>query len=107
MEAPAYIIATDNGLLHRIRQLAPGKTVLEAPTAGQSATCKSCAHCPWMAMNSLQGVINSLERHRGEIHVDADTSAKALGCIERMLGFVQAHPGAIAKTGLVRHLGAA
>ena len=59
--APTYIVATDNGILHRMRQLAPGKTLIEAPTAGKSATCKSCAHCPWMAMNALQGVIACLE----------------------------------------------
>jgi quinolinate synthase len=52
--APAYIVATDNGLLHRMRQLAPGKLLIEAPTAGNSATCKSCAHCPWMAMNACR-----------------------------------------------------
>ena len=61
--AQTYIVATDNGILHRMRQLAPGKTLLEAPTAGRSATCKSCAHCPWMAMNALQGVVACLE-HR-------------------------------------------
>ena len=55
-DAQEYIVATDNGLMHRMRQLAPGKTLIEAPTAGTSATCKSCAHCPWMAMNALQGV---------------------------------------------------
>ena len=49
--APEYIVATDNGILHRMRQLAPGRTLIEAPTAGDGATCKSCAHCPWMAMN--------------------------------------------------------
>jgi quinolinate synthase len=107
MDAPAYIIATDNGLMHRIRQMAPGKTLLEAPTAGHSATCKSCAHCPWMAMNAVQGVVNCLQHRRGEIHLNAQVAAGALGCIERMLGFVKAHPDSIAKTGLVRHLGAA
>jgi quinolinate synthase len=107
MDAPAYIIATDNGLMHRIRQMAPGKTLLEAPTAGNSATCKSCAHCPWMAMNAVQGVVNCLEHRRGEIHLNAQVAAGALGCIERMLDFVKAHPDSIAKTGLVRHLGAA
>jgi quinolinate synthase len=59
--AAEYIVATDNGLLHRMRQLAPGKTLIEAPTAGRSATCKSCAHCPWMAMNTLQGLVQCLE----------------------------------------------
>jgi quinolinate synthase len=105
MEAPAYIIATDNGILHRMRQLAPGKTLIEAPTAGNSATCKSCAHCPWMAMNALQGVVDCLEHGRGEIAVEASVRARALGCIERMLDFVKTHGAS--PTGLVRHIGAA
>lgn len=105
--AQEYIVATDNGLMHRLRQLAPGKTLIEAPTAGKSATCKSCAHCPWMAMNGLQGVIDCLEHGSGEIFVPEPVRTQAAGCIERMLDFVKAHPGAIQKTGLVRHLGAA
>ncbi|GAB4122500.1 MAG: quinolinate synthase NadA [Rubrivivax sp.] len=91
-DAPAYIIATDNGLMHRIRQLAPGKTLIEAPTAGRSATCKSCAHCPWMAMNALQGLVTCLERGQGEVQVPEAIRAKALGCIERMLDFTARHP---------------
>ena len=107
--SPAYIVATDNGILHRMRQLAPGKVLIEAPTAGNSATCKSCAHCPWMAMNALQGVVACLESGRGEIHVDEPVRAKALGCIERMLDFVQRNPGSIAQPhgGFVPNVGAA
>ncbi len=114
-QAPEYIVATDNGILHRMRQLAPGKTLIEAPTAGNSATCKSCAHCPWMAMNSLQGLVDCLESGSGEIHVDETVRVEALGCIERMLDFVAANPAAIAKPaklmndapGLVPGIGAA
>ena len=93
--ASSYIVGTDKGLMHRMRQLAPGKTLIEAPTAGKSATCKSCAHCPWMAMNSLQGLVNCLERGSGEIVVPEDVRAKALGCIDRMLDFVQRNPAAV------------
>jgi quinolinate synthase len=114
-QAQEYIVATDNGILHRMRQLAPGKTLIEAPTAGTSATCKSCAHCPWMAMNSLQGLIDCLENGSNAIEVAEPTRADALGCIERMLDFVAAHPAAIAKParqmndapGLVPGIGAA
>ena len=106
-DAQTFIIATDNGLMHRMRQLAPGKTLLEAPTAGRSATCKSCAHCPWMAMNGLQGVVHALESGSGEIHVEEGIRAQALGCIERMLDFTARHPGSISKTGFVRHIGPA
>jgi len=110
--APGYIVATDNGILHRMRQLAPGKNLIEAPTAGASATCKSCAHCPWMAMNALQGVVACLESGSGEVRVPEAVRRQALGCIERMLDFVQRHPGSVAlpaarATGLVPHIGAA
>jgi len=107
--ASTYIVATDNGILHRMRQLAPGKLLIEAPTAGSSATCKSCAHCPWMAMNALQGVVACLESGAGEIQVEEAVRAKALGCIDRMLDFVQRNPASVAqpKPGFVRHIGAA
>jgi quinolinate synthase len=108
-KASEYIVATDNGILHRMRQLAPGKTLIEAPTAGASATCKSCAHCPWMAMNVLQGVAACLEQGSGEIHVPEPTRAQALGCIERMLDFVKANPDRIARPsrGFVPDIGSA
>jgi quinolinate synthase len=107
--AREYIVATDNGLMHRMRQLAPGKILIEAPTAGSSATCKSCAHCPWMAMNALQGVVDCLQSGSGEVEVDPEVGRRALGCIDRMLGFVKAHPEAIAqpRSGFVPNVGVA
>ncbi|MFO1220793.1 MAG: quinolinate synthase NadA [Burkholderiaceae bacterium] len=107
--APEYIVATDKGMFHRMQQLAPGKTLIEAPTAGNSATCKSCAHCPWMAMNGLVGVLDCLTRGSGEITVPEPTRGQALGCIERMLDFVAKNPAAIAQPqrGFVRNIGVA
>ncbi|TDP74340.1 quinolinate synthase NadA [Roseateles toxinivorans] len=96
-KAQEYIVATDNGILHRMRQLAPGKTLIEAPTAGNAATCKSCAHCPWMAMNAVQGVVDCLELGSGEIFVDETIRQQALGCITRMLDFVAQNPAAVAQ----------
>jgi len=104
-KAQEYIVATDNGILHRMRQLAPGKTLIEAPTAGNSATCKSCAHCPWMAMNGLQGLVDCLAHGAGEILVDEATRLKALTCITRMLDFTAARRAQAA--GLVPGIGAA
>jgi quinolinate synthase len=107
--ASEYIVATDQGILHRMRQLAPGKKLIEAPTAGQSATCKSCANCPWMAMNGLQGILNCLENNAGEIHVEESTRVKAQACIERMLDFTKNHPELLARAqhGFVKNIGAA
>lgn len=107
--AGTYIVATDKGILHRMRQLAPGKQLIEAPTAGNSATCKSCAHCPWMAMNALQGALACLERGVGEIHVAEPVRSQALGCIDRMLDFVARNPASLTapSAGLVKDIGAA
>jgi quinolinate synthase len=92
-----------------MRQLAPGKTLIEAPTAGNAATCKSCAHCPWMAMNALQGVIDCLELGSGAVQVEPATATQAVACIDRMLDFVAQHPSALAPKlqGMVRGIGAA
>jgi len=109
MDAPEFIVATDNGILHRMRQMAPNKVLIEAPTAGNSATCKSCAHCPWMAMNALQGILDCLEQGTGEITVPEAIRVKAHGCIDRMLTFVAQNPAAITKPaqGFVPNIGAA
>jgi quinolinate synthase len=106
MKAQTFIVATDNALMHRMRQLAPTKTLLEAPTAGDSATCKSCAHCPWMAMNALQGVIDCLEKGTGAVELDEAVRARAQGCIQRMLDFVASHPGTTRPGALVPKIGA-
>ncbi|MBH9577725.1 quinolinate synthase NadA [Inhella proteolytica] len=86
-QAQDYIVATDNGILHRMRQLAPGKNLIEAPTAGNGATCKSCAHCPWMAMNGLRNLISCLESGSPSITVDEPVRQRAQACITRMLDF--------------------
>ncbi|CAM3863996.1 quinolinate synthase NadA [Roseateles saccharophilus] len=104
-KAQEYIVATDNGILHRMRQLAPHKTLIEAPTAGNAATCKSCAHCPWMAMNGLANLVDCLESGSPEIHVDESIRVKAQGCIKRMLDFVAARNSQAA--GMTPGIGAA
>ena len=91
LDAPMFIVATDNGILHKMKMAAPGKTFIDAPTAGNSATCKSCAHCPWMAMNGLQNLADALEQGSNEIQVDAALGIKARQCIDRMLDFAAAH----------------
>jgi len=87
LDAREFIVATDNGILHKMRMAAPGKVFYDAPTAGNSATCKSCAHCPWMAMNGLQNLHHVLLTGSNEIHVDPALGRKASVCIDRMLDF--------------------
>ncbi|MBK5205314.1 MAG: quinolinate synthase NadA [Polaromonas sp.] len=107
MDAPEFIVATDNGMMHKLRTLNPGKIFFEAPTAGSSATCKSCAHCPWMAMNSLAGVAQVLETGANEVLIDPALGLRARLPIDRMLAFTAALKNGQPMEGLVPHIGAA
>lgn len=82
-----FIVATDNGIFYKMKQLSPDKTFIEAPTAGNGATCRSCAHCPWMALNGLENICDALEREHEEIHIDGALREKALLPLQRMLDF--------------------
>ncbi|MCC6534082.1 MAG: quinolinate synthase NadA [Burkholderiales bacterium] len=86
-QSEEFIVATDGGIIHQMRKLSPNKRFIEAPTAGNGATCKSCAHCPWMAMNGLSALARVLETGANEIRIDPEAGAKALRGIERMLDF--------------------
>jgi len=107
MDAPEFIVATDKGMMHKLRTLNPGKTFIEAPTAGNSATCKSCAHCPWMAMNGLAGVAHVLETGTNEVRVDPALGLRARLPIDRMLAFTAALKSGQAPGSLVPQIGAA
>ncbi len=107
LDANEFIVATDNGMMHMLRQQNPGKVFIEAPTAGNSATCKSCAHCPWMAMNGLAGVAQVLEKGLNQIHVDPALIPRARLPIDRMLAFTAAHRAGQDAGALVPNIGAA
>ena len=74
-----------------MQEAAPDKIFIEAPTSGKSATCISCGHCPWMAMNSLRKVVECLETGTGEIHVDPELGKRARLPIQRLLDFAKEH----------------
>lgn len=107
MDAAEFIVATDTGMLHKLRTLNPGKTFIEAPTAGNGGTCKSCAHCPWMAMNGLAELAHALETGAGEIHVDPALGLRARVPIDRMLAFTAGLRNGHAPGSLVAGIGAA
>ncbi len=81
------IVATDEGIFYKMQQAAPDKELIIAPTAGKGATCRSCAQCPWMAMNHLENMAHSLETGSNEIHVDPELGRKAMVPLRRMLEF--------------------
>ncbi|MBA6354066.1 MULTISPECIES: quinolinate synthase NadA [unclassified Colwellia] len=83
-----FIVATDRGIFYKMQQLCPDKEFFEAPTAGEGATCKSCAHCPWMAMNGLKEIEDALLNPLGrEVFVDMKLRDGALQSLDRMLTF--------------------
>ncbi len=91
MKNKTFIIATDKGIFNKIKKVAPGKRLIEAPTEGNGATCQSCARCPWMGMNSLQKLLDVLETGRNEIKVSSELAEKARIPIKRMLDFARNH----------------
>lgn len=82
-----FIVATDNGIFHKMKSLARDKLLIEAPTAGVGATCESCAHCPWMAMNSLKNLASTLEELNNEIVIDETIRQRAIKPLTRMMSF--------------------
>ena len=70
MDQQAFIVATDKGIFYKMQQLNPNKTFIEAPTAGEGASCRSCASCPWMAMNTLEALLHGLQTGSNEVLVD-------------------------------------
>jgi quinolinate synthase len=84
-----FIVATDRGIFYKMQQAAPDKVFIEAPTAGSGATCRSCAHCPWMAMNDLENLTQTLETGSGEIHIDPALREAALKPLQRLLDFAE------------------
>ena len=87
MPNETFIVATDKGIFHKMRRLAPDKVLIEAPTAGSGATCRSCAHCPWMGMNVLENLESSLREGSNEILVDEDIRERAMIPLRRMVDF--------------------
>ncbi|MET0070786.1 MAG: quinolinate synthase NadA [Candidatus Thiodiazotropha sp.] len=87
MENREFIVATDGGIFYKMQQMAPDKLLIEAPTAGEGATCVSCAHCPWMGMNALQNLEQVLDSGENEIHIDEAVRVRAVIPIQRMLDF--------------------
>ncbi|MGI6408686.1 MAG: quinolinate synthase NadA [Gammaproteobacteria bacterium] len=87
MDQQAFIVATDKGIFYKMQQLNPNKTFIEAPTAGEGASCRSCASCPWMAMNTLEALLHSLQTGSNEVLVDPALVPRAVKPLQRMLDF--------------------
>ncbi|MFK4753278.1 MULTISPECIES: quinolinate synthase NadA [Oceanospirillaceae] len=84
---PVLIVATDKAIFYKMQQAVPDKLLVEAPTSGNGATCRSCAHCPWMAMNGLRNIASVLDDGSQEIFVAEPLRVGAIRSLQRMLDF--------------------
>lgn len=82
-----FIVVTDRGIFYKMQQAAPDKLLMEAPTAGNSATCRSCGHCPWMAMNDLDKIEQVLLFGHNEIVIESMLQQRALKPLKRLMDF--------------------
>ena len=89
MPNEVFIVATDRGIFHKMKEAAPNKKFIEAPIGGIGASCLSCAHCPWMAMNGLVNLAHTLETGKNEVHVDPEIGKQAMVSVKRMLDFAE------------------
>lgn len=82
-----FVVATDQGIFYKLQQQVPDKEFIIAPTAGNGASCRSCANCPWMAMNGLKNLEQVLIKGSDEVEVDSGLAERAMLPLTRMLEF--------------------
>tara|TARA_B100001989_G_scaffold228886_1_gene185944 strand:+ start:55 stop:1038 length:984 start_codon:yes stop_codon:yes gene_type:complete len=81
------IVATEKGIFYQMKKLSPNKIFIEAPTAGEGASCKSCGRCPWMKLNSLDKILSVFADNKNEIHIPKHIINDAQKSISRMVSF--------------------
>ncbi len=77
-DASGFIIATEMGLIHRLKKDNPGKEFY-TPTRK--------AICPNMKMTTLAKAVQTLREERYEIRLDEDTRKRALAAVEAMVSY--------------------
>jgi quinolinate synthase len=78
--AKAFVIVTEEGMLHRLRREIPGKTFIPGPTE----TC-ACAECRYMKRNTLEKLYLCLRDLKPEILLEEGLRAKAEKSVRKML----------------------
>ncbi len=83
-----FIVATDKGIFFKMQQAVPDKELMIAPTSSETATCRSCARCPWMQLNDLKRVSEVFDTSGNEVLVDQNIIKKALVPLNKMFAFM-------------------
>ena len=77
-----FIVATEVGILHKMKEAAPGKVLIAAPPEDESCSCNTC---PYMKKNTLEKLYLALRDLKPQVDVPEPTRTKALRPIQRML----------------------
>jgi quinolinate synthase len=82
-EKESFIVATEAGILYKMREAAPGKLIIPAP-AFENNTC-ACSECPYMKMNTLEKVYNAMYYELPIITIAPEVQDGALHALNNML----------------------
>ncbi|MCF0198122.1 MAG: quinolinate synthase NadA [Bacteroidaceae bacterium] len=83
--AGEFIVATESGILHKMREECPDKTFIPAPPELTEAVGCSCNECAFMKLNSLPKLYNTLKYEWPTIEISPAIIEKAAKPIQRML----------------------
>ena len=81
-EAHEFIVATESGILHKMRQECPGKTFIPAPPSDSTCACNDCS---FMKLNTLERLRDCLRDIKPQVEVDSAVAEAARRPIDRML----------------------
>jgi quinolinate synthase len=80
-EAQEFIVLTETGIIHQMQKASPAKTFIPAPPNNSCA----CNDCPYMKLNTLEKIYNTLKYEQPELLMSDDMIEKAKKPINKML----------------------
>lgn len=81
-DAPAFIVATEAGILHQMKKAAPSKTLIPLP--GMDENC-ACNECPHMKRNTLEKIYLALRDLSPRIEMAEELRLAALKPLDAMM----------------------
>lgn len=80
-----FIVATESGILHKMKQACPDKTFIPAPPEASETIGCSCNECAFMKLNTINKLYNTLKYEWPEVNVAEEVAKKAIRPIDKML----------------------
>ena len=81
--ATKFIVATEVGILHKMKQLAPDKKFIPAPISADNSC--ACSECPYMKLNTLEKIYSCMKSGIPEIKVEESIRVAASRALDKML----------------------